>query len=629
MKSIPNYRNVVFGTTMALTMGVSWLSGCESSESPMVESFPPSTPADPRGQEGAAWERRHYIDKVARALRLGAGLSPSEDADALAHFTPEQIVDHFMEDPRLVDTVFDFNMYFLGLKRNDIRLPDGNWNPDRLTPRRAIHAALEFERGGNFLSLLALEQPEYVFRPVPRPIEGQTFSKSDALRHHLRRVLDDIDSALASVEAGEDLPTFCKKALAGDIFAFSYNFESVEMSAFPFDSQYAKTRRLILPCDSPGSFPLDHAADELRELHDYVIKLHDYEQELLLKGPPSGSLHDFIEVDLQRIGAPEMAKAFDVSAFWNLVPNSSTNQNRKRAAYMLDRYFCDDLKPINAALPASHAGDRHASEPACKSCHYKLDPMAGFFRRYGLLGADVGNYANIVFDDAAVQSRASYDANWASSDPATRAWDVGYVRSSTNPSLNSYGESMEDLFRIIESAPEVKSCLVRRTFQYFNGEQQLVDPGYLAQLSTAFIEDSKENSSTAFRRLVRRVLTGATFQKVRPHSGECYDFAPGVDAASRPPCAVAFVLQKNCATCHSGPGAQGGLDLTSWLPDTGSFPHRGPDGLQRTARDTLERMLERISTSDPARQMPAGRSMAGKDREDLYLWLTGRLGALP
>ncbi len=65
--------------------------------------------------------------------------------------------------------------------------------------------------------------------------------------------------------------------------------------------------------------------------------------------------------------------------------NSSTNYNRKRAAYVLKRFFCDDLNPVGFEDPAEHIGGAHGSQTSCYACHYKLDPMAGFFRNHGAL----------------------------------------------------------------------------------------------------------------------------------------------------------------------------------------------------------------------------------------------------
>jgi hypothetical protein len=142
------------------------------------------------------------------------------------------------------------------------------------------------------------------------------------------------------------------------------------------------------------------------------------------------------------------------------------------------------------------------------------------------------------------------------------------------------------------------------------------------------VAESEGASSRAFKNLVRRILTGRTFRQADPRSDECYDVAPGARAAARPPCAVAFIVQESCATCHAGTSAQGGLDLLGWTRDSQgveTFPHRTQDGVQLPAAETMRRLLDRITTSDPARLMPLGRSMPARQREALYLWVDARV----
>src|SRR5262249_26777289 len=75
---------------------------------------------------------------------------------------------------------------------------------------------------------------------------------------------------------------------------------------------------------------------------------------------------DFRVLDNKVLGIEESSvSAFfaPLTWFWQSLPNSSTNFDRKRASYMLKRFFCDDLTPINILAPEGHGGkDRHASE---------------------------------------------------------------------------------------------------------------------------------------------------------------------------------------------------------------------------------------------------------------------------
>lgn len=74
--------------------------------------------------------------------------------------------------------------------------------------------------------------------------------------------------------------------------------------------------------------------------------------------------------------------------------------------------------------------------------------------------------------------RAEYIGQWKKiPGDMSSSWNIGYIRSATDESRNSYGESLEDLERILSTAPEVKACFVRRTFEYFLGNEQAVSQG--------------------------------------------------------------------------------------------------------------------------------------------------------
>src|SRR5262249_21481589 len=127
--------------------------------------------------------------------------------------------------------------------------------------------------------------------------------------------------------------------------------------------------------------------------------------------------------------------------------NSSTNFNRKRAAYMLKCFFGDALGPTGAERRQEHDAGAHGSQPSCYACHHKLDPMAGFFRAHGAYFFDYSRSPDIIFDDLASKDRALYEAVWKRASKLPPAWNVGYIRSARYHSYNSYGTSMGDLTR--------------------------------------------------------------------------------------------------------------------------------------------------------------------------------------
>ncbi len=631
-----------------------------------------SPPAPPPGSD---WARRQYLEKVAHALRGGGGLQEKDYAFPLMVMSNEQVVEHFMRDERFTDTVLDFNLYFLGLKRNSVRGAFGELNFEALVSRRAIHSALEVAQGGDYLTLLGSDHPMYLalappprFPPAP-PVDAGTpdAGKADAgspdggsldggavdagtalasivdagvpfdenaasdvaLRaQRLKVALEAGDELIRLLQTGAPMETFCSKLSKGPFLQLTFGLGFDPNTALALLLSDKSAGSLTLGCG--GSF--DYAFDRVAAIRAVQARYKVLAQFVETNAPTDfvfpTQLRELLQVNASSLGLQREFGAFDFLGFYQLAANSSTNRSRRRSAYMLQRFFCDDLKPVNAALPAAHAGSQHASDPACMACHYKLDPMAGFFRFNGFLGWDFGSDTQIVFDDMATLKRTDYEAPWLAPENAGHEWNIGYIRSSTDSKLNTYGRTLDDLGQILQTAPEVKACLVRRAFEYFNGSEQLVDPGYLADLTEKFTQEAAVNSTDAFKALVRRILTSKTFLQTDPHSDQCYDLAPGSSGgASRPPCSVAYTLAKNCAACHTGTAGQGALDLTGWTQDANgvaTFPHLS-QGVQLPAAETLRRVLDRISTSDPARVMPLGQSMPARDREALYLWFDQRL----
>jgi hypothetical protein len=598
----------------------------------------PEPPGQAGGDSMTDWERRRYTEKVAQALRGGRGIGPGDDLPALLTRDPDQLVELFMSDPGFVDTALDFNLFFLGLEPGSFRDERNQLGPAAVASRRATHSALELARGGDYLSLLAPQQPLYTYleppaRRSPPPLEGASPEGEWALTDlevrqlRLQEALAGGEKLIAMIERGAAPVEVCGELneSAFPMFLFEVGLDETLAGSVLRDPGWLGD--LIVPCMAEPYRPVLDRVARIRTLGDRYRTLTAFIDERTRNGYRDlASLDGLITLDVNGLELEEQRSSFDFSSFYSIAENSSTNYNRRRAAYVLDRFFCDDLKPIRAALPAAHVGDQHASDPACMACHYKLDPMAGFFKDRGAIGWDFGAQDQLLFDDLAAVRRTDYVKAWAAPPGSGRAWDIGYIRSPTNLALNSYGEDLEDLGRILQTAPEVKACLVRRAFEFFNGSDQLVDPGYLAALTGQFMAEAGADSSRAFKSLVRRVLTGRTFRQVDPRSDECYDVAPDA-RASRPPCAVAFIVQENCASCHTGTTAQGGLDLLGWTRDSQgneTFPHRTTDGIQLPAAETMKRLLDRITTSDPARQMPLGRSMPAQQREALYLWADGR-----
>jgi mono/diheme cytochrome c family protein len=337
-------------------------------------------------------------------------------------------------------------------------------------------------------------------------------------------------------------------------------------------------------------------------------------------------------------------RPFDLAAFAEARPwlafgheqstalaNSSTNFNRKRAAYVLKRFFCDDIVAAPPEPPPQHG--KAKAESTCIACHAKLDPMAGFFRSRGANFFDYGQMDAIVFDDLSTAERAKYEATWRAAPSAGREWNVGYIRSAAAPVVNAYGSTLADLSRIIRAAPEAKRCLVQRLFEYLVAPDQMIDSGWLDHLAQAFEREAAVDSAEAFRNAILRIAQSRAYRARDLAPRQCYDHAPGAKPDDAPPCRIAHVLKKNCTSCHdSAHDGDGNLDLGRWIkaPDgrNRTFPHLDRFWDQVAPAETLTKLVERLATRDLKQRMPKDRLMRADERDELLQWAQEELARI-
>jgi hypothetical protein len=594
--------------------------------------------------------RRNFIQKASHALHPSAPPLEPAEIDALLDRDDDDIIATLYADPRSRDIVFKMSLSFLGAPIDQLHV-DGRWATQPFGYMPAVSAARSFRDGTDPLAELfttKVQPSTGVVEPVRDyllnalyPDAGYTSGTTAQRRATAgKRILKDIDDFKAFVTGLPD-PFDTQKMC--DAY-FNANVSFVSFFALQILGAPDPVTSVSQPQElaDPDSFPLDSIcfngdpatrADAIAHLdHQKSILTAMFARiESVFAMWESDPEIAFDRIDFEAIGFYSndtggfYGKSHLYPEFWNAAQNSSTNFNRRRGAYVLDRYFCDDLKPVGAALPTNHTEGKHASDPACAACHFKLDPMAGFFRRNGFRGNEFTdqtlsqNGGIIIFDDFATIDYNQYEAAWRAPAGSGRAFDIGYIRSTRDPSLNSYGSSIDDLDQLLHTAPEVERCFVQRMFQYFNGADQAVDPGFLDDVATTMHGAGKDR----LQRGLTRILTGATFREEARNSNVCYDLAPGTDGAHRPPCEVASILRANCVSCHGGANPQSGLDLTQWeKASDGVFGFRHVvDGVAVERADTFARMKDRVMTSDLTRQMPQAKDMPLRQREQLALWL--------
>lgn len=218
---------------------------------------------------------------------------------------------------------------------------------------------------------------------------------------------------------------------------------------------------------------------------------------------------------------------------------------------------------------------------------------------------------------------------WRAPEGSARKWNIGYIRSPRWTEQNEYGQSVADLSRIIRNAPEAKRCVMKRLTQYMLGESQTVDGSYLDYLTANFEKEAAENSSTALKNAMIRILDSQAYQTRNSDPRQCYDFAPGTKRDDRPPCRIAYILEKNCVQCHSGKEILNTLDFTKWIDAPSghgkAFPHLNSHGGQISTIETLQQMSNRLSSTDPKTRMPKNKPMSSQERQDLFLWVQSEL----
>jgi hypothetical protein len=607
------------------------LSACSSSEAPSEEALD---------------ARRFFIAKANRVLRPGVELSIA-DVDALLDRTNTEIIEEFLADRASSRAVFRIGLDVLGVP-NDRPYVGEQWDGNATRYWPATAATRAFRIGGDPLAELKSLTPtpplgvvqggdpgfvEFLFPGAELPYDADAPTLRAAT---FALVMDRMDANIAFLETQPepfDIEATCDE-LVGPSVAINYDVVIGAPQVFENgrviidEALFRLYDKLCFTVPPEGEFPPRSAmVAQARAMKAALREMFEYYEPLYRtwEADPDSALEpaDYGVLRLEPYYATENRY---YERFWLDAPNSSTNYNRRRGAYMLDRYFCDDLRPVGAALPEVHGEARHASDPACQACHFKLDPMAGFFRRHGYEGFEftdavlADSDGTIFFDDGASIDFARYESAWRAPTGSGRELEIGYIRSTTDPAQNSYGSSFADLAALVATAPEVDRCIAQRMWESVIGADQAVDPGFLDDVA----RELRDGGSDGFRSALVRIVDSATFHARDRNTSVCYDLAPDAVASKRPPCAVASTLQTYCSGCHAPGVRQGGLDLLTWTTGAdgeASFPHVDGAGRAVSRDATLAAMIDRLRTSDPGRQMPMSGAMPIHVREQLVVWL--------
>lgn len=608
-------KRIVISATAAATL----LGACTFSKSKSGDS-------DLRFE--SVWAKAGWIQQAARATLGADAVLDQSTMNDLLQKEPEEIVDGFVSDPRFGNAVLNFNLYFLGRSVNDLfestnASSSGYSNAVKSMPH-AILSARNVMENKDYFDLFATEGNFVSIKNLP---EG------------------DLPSGVMNFFAEIDEKYNAAKALTPEsnaedaCYNFMYLDNAYQMSKYigpavgKIEQGWFASYFTYNACDT---MTVEQIVSRME-----LIKKGTDALKLAMENAPRGTSTEKTPTDVQFVeikveGLPALGdNMMGQDSFWNRLPNSSTNFNRKRAAYVLRTFMCDDLTPLDldSLTSMTGSGNKHATDPKCQACHYKLDPMAGLFRNYGRQGTSFKGQDTFTFDDFKTisgEQLKTYMGSWEENGTPK----VGFYVAPNTPDENWKGDDLVDLIAFMRQSEQVKQCMVRRLAEYVLGEEQVYDGGWLEEKSEKFV--AGPNSGSEFKNLYKTLLLSNTFREKNPEHGVCYDFSTNDqdNAANRPPCAAAHILKTKCETCHNKNNAAGGLELDSWTSLEGKmgFVHNSIDfpGTVVPRKETFELMqtllskaVERNGREIPV--MPAGGSLSDSEKQTLFHWINQQL----
>jgi hypothetical protein len=558
-----------------------------------------------------------------------------------------------MQDDLFVDTMLMFNLGYLGRAPNELfELSPANgtlgYRPEIFAYPQALASAAASIKGGDYFDLFAAQPRIYapiVNLPTAEVIESMASQLNSDLDLHFQVYVESDTPA-------DKVSDFCliyardfkTKALTA-LVAMGLDASFVERLLQTFAQEMFRLPKLEneYSCYAAALETFSgYAAREqirlaLRDIKDIMGKLALQAQETPLSNSTShrlASYHDFGRKETHP-ALYQLMPALTVQGFWQYLSGSSTNHNRKRAAYMLRTYFCDDLTPLEVVTASDNAGEvenQHGSNPACMSCHYKLDPIGGLFRNKGRLGTDFTGKGFIQFDDQAKFSEeklSNYLSTWEK--PDGESW-VGFYISPSQKHQAWQGQELDDFWTFLRNSSEAKECLVRRLAEFYLGADRPFDGKWLEEISANLVPG--EESGKAMKNVVKELALSNSFASADVSKDLCLDL--GADEAlssetSQIPCAISYTIKKHCASCHTGSSSIQRLDLTRMVSTNGgqlNFVHIAEDGSQVSKLKTYQFILERLNTGDKERVMPPSSPMPDADKQALFQWLKREIDSL-
>jgi hypothetical protein len=379
-------------------------------------------------------------------------------------------------------------------------------------------------------------------------------------------------------------------------------------------------------------FGLDFAAYQLGVLDDsfrnrgYKATI-DQPQALLYRYPQAFSFASQIALDLkedyyfssdQPVWNPINAKmpvhpkqiqerqhALTEDGFMRSFPNTLLNRNRKRAAYFIRNYFCDELTSTAIDLSSFHT-DKNVGDPhvtgTCVSCHYKLDPLAGSLAD---LDARPGGRLYVV------------DGNQLEGDSLKQylaGWRVkGYFPTPSTQNITEWPDT-QAMFAGMAKSPEARRCFVQKTVEYFLGNKQAVDEKWLDELAQRYSTNIDKNYTQGFSDLVFQVVSSKAYRAMDRQLDRCYDFS--AESSQEIPCHIQSLIKRNCLACHNDD--TGKVNFAKIIPHADGVFYASSYGERK---ETIKQILEAVRDRNVEDRMPLGLEMPAAERTKIISWL--------
>lgn len=287
------------------------------------------------------------------------------------------------------------------------------------------------------------------------------------------------------------------------------------------------------------------ATDDLKRLRAYTLELEEQGRESdlgsrLRKSPvPLENRGKILEVK-----SPQVAGVLSDSSFLDRLPTTPVNQNRKRAAALFRIFLCDEMKAIilpdeaakkeieeagldhaggTANIPPQSLAQRHADDPKCSACHYKLEPIAKAYK--------------------GVSNRMTNRPQAGSLTFKRRSGELAEV-----PFRN-----MQELAQALVKQPEYVSCQVRHFWDWFIGKDVPLTATKEAELVRAF-----ETSGRRPKDFVQYLVRSNDFHRFPQLTAETIR-SPHISG-----------ILRDCTSCHEaiqrGPSINK-LPLSAWMTE--------------------------------------------------------------